>query len=1437
VGGPAANRILTESYRLSLLNSRPVTDASLDLSLDARESVLINLLLRRRELLLSLFLRDMDLGLSLSGACREDIKEVIIETYLEELTEALRLREQFVKRLVEVDPSGASEEERKFYLSISKEDTNSFSLNTQPGPKGWHKAGNLLAIAQNELDRGAKDVERIAEQAYWSAPAMSTAEKALELRALVVERGISVNTVEEKRVLLRAAEAAGPGVGKESLLKAGYAGLQSGSEQGRWSRSVAAYLLGTDASVTGVSGDGEALDPFDLCAASLLAETGENESAAVDTLSVILERNPVCNTEHGVDLWLALGWEILGTAGPVAAMDSILAFAAQNGHDAYVRARIDRLAYHLAERRGSSNEQAWNRRMEAAKQGLSALKRPAWEHTGEGAKWLAQCAEEAYEALNLATEQAQQTDDRAWRQRAVAATTVLESAVPGDPRTAAGWANVAALYEKRDRAEDLQQAIRLYLHTAGRWPRSPSAKLSADRALALADRLVRQSPAPAADSLLIAAARLRAGRSTDPEELAGTLQLAGVTLRKTEQWQPASTLFLDVLRGYPETKVSEDALEGWLECELAMGHLRAVAQMNDSLMSEGASGRRALALRRAMTRVEVLIAKRLQEAGLEGEAAAALERAGGLDADPELSAWALFEAGHNAEDRGNRSEARSAYSMVLDWYPEQEAAPSAAVAIARMREEEVTQQGKTPSGEESREVAGLYEGVAGDYPASEQAPAALVHAAEIYRAAGDRVGEQRSLTTLLNGYPGQEGVLELGRRAGLLAWGANELTAAHDLFLTLTKRAPRSREAVAAFVYLGNEATRNGRASDAEWAYTMALHAQADEEKAGRHGDAAFAHEAALALAEQNLPAFLAIRYGGRGGVTERRREQKLALGTDLVKRYRDAAQFKDVAAVRALLGMADVEEGMADAEQFKALPNGLPSETLAVRTQEQALASWAHRKSAIEALKLARTRAHAVAGLRDSLRAARVDEETVLIRTGLQADRLCHPELSGRGAVEALADSAAHGILKQYDLGIAAQDKLLASFATLPDRGETKLEKDVYRLALIDEFLRPRIRFLLELKVAARRAARELGRTPGSASTLFAHTRQKRTASEMAIQVMEADLPARLEAYRQEVARAANTVVVEPLEEQSEKIIDLQQLAVDLSWLDIDLWRDQLAVVATEPDLKRAALERARTAMKAALEHATEMDRHARLNRQEAQQYRERYETMRSEGLLAAVRLHEDLADGWERGAQRVLEPAWAIAAELGLRPRPEVDAVARELARRDPAEYAYAVGLKETERSGSTDGHWTWRRSEEGDAQPVTVLRKSLSWSAAGGVKQPELIAADPTVREAWFEGTVSIQGTLSSAKLAAVASRRYEVYLNGRFAAETVDGGGVDGKPEEWNVTDLVVQGQNRIRVRLSGEGAENALALRLTWNTVGEVRDDLKAVFPDERTSSR
>jgi hypothetical protein len=298
-----------------------------------------------------------------------------------------------------------------------------------------------------------------------------------------------------------------------------------------------------------------------------------------------------------------------------------------------------------------------------------------------------------------------------------------------------------------------------------------------------------------------------------------------------------------------------------------------------------------------------------------------------------------------------------------------------------------------------------------------------------------------------------------------------------------------------------------------------------------------------------------------------------------------------------------------------------------------------------------------------------------------------------------------------------------------------------------------------------------------------------------------------------------------------------MQQLAVDLSWLDVDITRDQLSVVVSDPDLKQVVLSRAKNAMKAALEHATEMDRHARLNRQDAQLYRDQYETLRSEGLLAAVRLHEDLADGWDRGAIRVLEPAWAIAAELGLRPRPEVDAVARELARRDPADYAYTVGLTETVRTAITNDHWTWRLSEEGAEKQVTVVRKALSWPSSENLEQPMLIAADPAAAEAWFEGSVSIEGTLSSATLAIVASRRYEVYLNGRFAAETVDGRGVDGTPEEWNISDLVQQGHNRIRVRLVGDGAENTLALRLTWRTVGDIHDTMKAVFPTGRTSSK
>jgi tetratricopeptide (TPR) repeat protein len=832
--------------------------------------------------------------------------------------------------------------------------------------------------------------------------------------------------------------------------------------------------------------------------------------------------------------------------------------------------------------------------------------------------------------------------------------------------------------------------------------------------------------------------------------------------------------------------------------------------------------------RRALSRAKVLRAQRLEAAGLTEQAREELESAGGLDADPEISAAALSKLGRDLAEKGEWEQAESTLRAVLELYSNQPAAPVAAYNFAALLEQRIKREDRNPTTEEHEEIAAAYLWAGEEHPESPESRSALVAAAEHFREVGDHEDELKSLRLLLRHHAQNSAVRALLARASRRAWREGRARQAHELYLDITKRAPRSREAVAAFVYLADEAKRQNDLAEARWGWTMAVRAQKSLESNGQPGDPAMAQQAALSLADQKKAAFEERRLQRPVSEIAAQLEDMRAGGKEIVDEYAVVARAGTVAGVRALLGIAAIERAMAHAIQFQPQPEGIAPESLAVRTQDAALESWAHRKAAIDALILAYDSAINLDSRADT---SMVEDE--LDPFGLAVDALRSGESLDRDQFVQLAEEAAQGIMREYDLAIIAHDDLIRTFAELPNRGETPLLRATYRLALIEDFLRPRIRFLTELKLEALQAARKLERTSSFTSSIFSHLLTPRGAASESIKQMEITIPSLLDRYDELVeARSGGEVdSVLTIEELPAIMFDHQDLAIRLAVLDVEIVREQLEVVSGEPNLSETSLDRARRVMEVALEHAAEMERHARRSRKAAERNSEQYEQERHVVLREAVQQHEDLAATWERGAMMVLEPAWAIAAQLGLRPQPQTDRIARELARRDPAGYAYVLGLKEVGREVVTGEGWTWGVTEqEAEERPVDVSH-SLNWD--GDLQSPALVSGDPLARTVWFRGSFRIDGTISGADLQIVASRHYEVYLNGRFAAEALQQPDVDRGPEIWQVADLLRQGENILLVRLSGEGKGSELGLRVLLKTVEKIDNTMHAVFPESQ----
>lgn len=1234
----------------------------------------------------------------------------------------------------------------------------------------------------------------------------------------------------DKALLLRweAASTSAPGEMPGDLLAAGSLLPEIGGEE--WGDRLRAHVAVAVSHLPGMAP--VTRDRNRKCAAELLVQTVPASGEGWDALQLCLKLRPEIQLQLDGELELAFVRYALPEPDTSPTLLPMLErfMASQPRPDRLCEAKG--LHTEVIERSGGSVETSWVRRRDQMHAGLPGLEGGSRGSLVVGAglqRELVRCGEEL---VSIAVQQLREGRFDSWAERAIESLHLFDRTGPDSTQLAQlRFVLADALAKSKDDALRLR-GITLLVETAEGW-NGEYALRAAETAHAQITEWMKQNRERNSEleALFVRSAKRRVELLGGDEEAQATLLNTGISLLRVGSDSLALGLFEELVNRWPDGVYRAEGEEGLFEALLGLGRWRAVQARRDSLLAAGEGGRIATVADNALGRMEVLQARQLRESGLPEQALEALERAGGLDADPTLSAAALLEAGRMFADDEQWDRARETFEGVTELYPGQAAANRALYNLAVLRESEIESEGREPSREEHFEIAQAFLKAASANYEGELSRSALASAADHARLGGDEPLELQALSLLLRYHVDHPGVRALLGRAGRLAWRAGEMERAHELYLELTRRAPQSSEAVAAFVFLADEAERDGKLEDARWAWTMAVRAESESEATGQVGDRAMAQQAELALAQSHRTEFLNIHYTLPPDRLRRSKERKRTLGEELIALYEKPASSASVAGLCALFGIAEVEQALAQAVQFQPEPEGLAPESLAVRSQSRALEAWAHRHAAIQALQLVWDRSQSLAAMLDS---ASSEKETGEFSDpiGLEADALRRGVSPDPDLLDRLRGQAADEILRQYDLSIIAQDDLLRSFAELPSRGDTPLQKATYRLALIDQFLRPRMLFLTELKLEANRAAKRYGRDPSFAGALFSHLLTPQGAASESITQMEIDLPRILAKYDSLIGRRdeLDSTGRARLGRLPDLLYDHQDLAVRYAKLDIDIVREQLERVAQYPEYTDDAMQRAKLGMEAALEHTHEMDRHAQRSREAASTFADLYESEHHSLLREAVQLHEDLAQRWSEGAFSLLEPAWAIAAESGFRPQPETDEIARELARRDPSEYAYVLGLKERSHNAVSDGSWTWGATAETSPERETAVGETLAgWSGTADARTPHVIEAEKNQRTVWFRGTVNAPGTLSSGELQIIASRPYEAYLNGRFAAETLEPRGFGEQPESWDVGDLLREGENVILVRLSGGGVDSQVAIRLNWKTVGVIDDSMKAHF--------
>jgi tol-pal system protein YbgF len=208
-----------------------------------------------------------------------------------------------------------------------------------------------------------------------------------------------------------------------------------------------------------------------------------------------------------------------------------------------------------------------------------------------------------------------------------------------------------------------------------------------------------------------------------------------------------------------EMQTMQSSQEALLQ-ELRLEIRRQNALLMDSLSTQdvrlrGDLANRLVQMERQLIQIQELtgqgqqgLAQLRQELRLQEEAArAALAAAGsgavGVPGAPAGDPEELFEEAQGALDRGSFSTARAGFEEFVRAFPQHARAPEALLLIGESREK----------AKESQPALEAYQRVVELHPASTQAPTALLRAALLEVAAGNRSRARTMLTQLTTAYP------------------------------------------------------------------------------------------------------------------------------------------------------------------------------------------------------------------------------------------------------------------------------------------------------------------------------------------------------------------------------------------------------------------------------------------------------------------------------------------------------------------------------------------------------------------------------------------------------------------------------------------------------------------------------------------------------------
>lgn len=944
------------------------------------------------------------------------------------------------------------------------------------------------------------------------------------------------------------------------------------------------------------------------------------------------------------------------------------------------------------------------------------------------------------------------------------------------------------------------RATGLYLRMARGWPGHPGRERALERAVALGLELEKADSLGEGDSLLSEAALgLAAARPAD-ERTHRIVYRAARRLHERGLHELSAALFDRVVAQAADPKLAAEALAGWYDSQLRLGRYGAVSRRARLLMAQSNRGRMVSASREALSRAQYLRARDLERAGLPDRALRALEEAGGLEAEHPVAAAALFRVGVALADSGKLEPARRTFGALLQSYPGMPDAAPAAFNLARVLER-LHKAGETL---DRLEIARAYERAAELAPAGERAREALAEAARWYRRLGRDGDEVRVLEALLTRFPDHKGSAWTLHRLGRIGWRLGDYERAGRAYGRILRERPRSAEAVIAHIYEGERARARGEREGARRSYraALSLHQRlADSTGAGLPG---MADQARLGLAK--------LVEDGGGDVPE------------AVRAYADAANTSHgVVSVRAPLQVAELQLVLAERELDRMPPAGTPAESLAVMLDRRAARVQGRAEAAIEWAVAARTRARRLARAVDSLRALpSAGGEVAWDAFGLESDAIVQGR-EGEGA-RVLERLAARGDTLEAEAKRRrerAWPPAVEAYLALPDVGATRVDRDLYRQAVLQELVRPRLA----------RSAELVSTEPGAARVLALQRRAALEALRLMEEMLEDHASARA-GYEELLARRVPVERTQPLED---RMLDAQDGAVELAALAGTLSLEAL----TGLERGRLPLDSLRTAAQGALQRGLRAARGFRERARDARAARtswaDAYEREGYSVLLEAERTMGDLAQGWTWGALRSLEAVLPIPRDLGLRPDGVTGELVRQLARLDPERYAELVGLEQRESSFVTGDGVRWRTAADEVWREVAV-GEPLAWPVQRGEAPVRPVTPDqPSVQDSViFAWDVPAEGRISGGTLEMIAGRACEVYVNGEFAAETF---GPRDAPVRWEMGELLREGSNRVKV-VMGPAAEAArLAARLTVRITPPVTDDLEPVFPGDEEARR